>query len=185
MGHAPVVHAPVVHTPTYATSGYHASPVNPAYSPKKYGYTVVATEEPEMLPVEEEARAAKAVEIEEEVFEEPAPAKAEDPIVEAAEAPVEEVKEKVEEPAEEAADCISRCSIPVSLLLSWCSVKAESYLYKRARLWLAAPSSSPHPASLPKRCQLRPLLKSLSQLWPCLAPNSASASFSNIKWPYL
>merc|ERR1739848_94906 len=91
---APVVHhAPVVHTPTYATSGYHASPVNPAYSPKKYGYTVVATEEPEMLPVEEEARAAKAVDVEEEVFEEPAPAKAPEPVVEAAEAPVEEVVE--------------------------------------------------------------------------------------------
>merc|ERR1712088_1157154 len=43
---APLVHhAPVVHTPTYATSGYRASPVNPAYSPKKYGYTVVAKEE--------------------------------------------------------------------------------------------------------------------------------------------
>merc|ERR1712088_894738 len=70
---APVVKAvaaPIA--PAYAPSGYHASPVNPAYSPKKYGYTVVATEEPEMLPVEEEA------------FEEPAPAKAEDPVVEAA-----------------------------------------------------------------------------------------------------
>merc|ERR1719458_669286 len=79
--HAPVVHAPVVHTPTYATSGYQRSPVNQAYSPKKYGYTVVKTEEPEMLPVEEE------------VFEEPAPAKAPEPVVEAAEAPVEEVVE--------------------------------------------------------------------------------------------
>ena len=74
--------------------------MNPAYSPKKYGYTVVATEEPEMLPVEEEARAAKAVEIEEEVFEEPAPAKAPEPVEAAAAAPVEEVVEKVEEPAE-------------------------------------------------------------------------------------
>ena len=71
--------------------------MNPAYSPKKYGYTVVATDEPEMLPVEEEARAAKAVEIEEAVFEEPAPAKAAEPVQ--AEASVEEVVEKVEEPA--------------------------------------------------------------------------------------
>ena len=73
--------------------------MNPAYSPKKYGYTVVATDEPEMLPVEmtEEARAAKAVEVEEAVFEEPAPAKAAEPVQ--AEAPVEEVVEKVEEPA--------------------------------------------------------------------------------------
>ena len=71
--------------------------MNPAYSPKKYGYTVVATDEPEMLPVEEEARAAKAVEIEEAVFEEPAPAKAAEPVQ--AEAAVEEVVEKVEEPA--------------------------------------------------------------------------------------
>merc|ERR1712210_431378 len=106
--HAPLVHhAPVVHTPTYATSGYQRSPVNAAYSPKKYGYTVVKTEEPEMLPVEEEARAAKAVKVEEEVFEEPAPAKAPEPVVEAAEAPVEEVLEKVEEPAEEAAEIAS------------------------------------------------------------------------------
>merc|ERR1712037_566104 len=73
---APLVHhAPVVHTPTYATAGYRASPVNPAYSPKKYGYTVVAKEEEPAAPAEEEARAAKAVEIEESVFEEPAPAK--------------------------------------------------------------------------------------------------------------
>merc|ERR1712001_772056 len=105
--HAPVVHhaaplvhhAPVVHTPTYATAGYRASPVNPAYSPKKYGYTVVAKEEEPAAPAEEEARAAKAVEIEEAVFEEHAPAKAPEP-VEAAEAPVEEVVEKVEEPVE-------------------------------------------------------------------------------------
>ena len=53
-----------------------------------------------MLPVEEEARAAKAVEIEEEVFEEPAPAKAPEPVEAAAAAPVEEVVEKAEEPAE-------------------------------------------------------------------------------------
>ena len=92
-----VHHAAVAHVDDRRVQGYHASPVNPAYSPKKYGYTVVATDEPEMLPVEEEARAAKAVEIEEAVFEEPAPAKAAEPVQ--AEASVEEVVEKVEEPA--------------------------------------------------------------------------------------
>lgn len=98
--HHPVVHHPVVHhAPTYGNSGYQRTPLAPKYSPKKYGYTVVAKAAPA-----EEARAAKAVEIEETVFEEEAaPAKAPAPLEEAAAvAEAVEVVEKVEAAVEAA-----------------------------------------------------------------------------------
>merc|ERR1712201_8808 len=68
----PVVHAPVVHAaPVYhrapvvyaKPSGYVASPINPVYTPKKYGFTVredeapAAKEAPEEAAAEEEAPA--------------------------------------------------------------------------------------------------------------------------------
>merc|ERR1711931_298621 len=66
---APVYHAaPVYHKPT----GYHAAPLAPKYTPKKYGYQVVTTAAPEpevkavveeeAAPVEEEAAAPAPVE---------------------------------------------------------------------------------------------------------------------------
>merc|ERR1712201_30226 len=62
----PVVHAPVYHRApvVYAKpSGYVASPINPVYTPKKYGFTVredeapAAKEAPEEAAAEEEAPA--------------------------------------------------------------------------------------------------------------------------------
>merc|ERR1712025_1299993 len=56
----PVVHAPVVYA---KPSGYVASPINPVYTPKKYGFTVqedeapAAKEAPEEAAAEEEAPA--------------------------------------------------------------------------------------------------------------------------------
>merc|ERR1712020_651468 len=89
---APVYHAaPVYHKPT----GYHAAPLAPKYTPKKYGYQVVTTAAPEpevkavveeeAAPVEEEAAAPAPVE------EAAAPAPAPAPVEKAApatEAPI-------------------------------------------------------------------------------------------------